>query len=473
MEEPPADQNLPGFVLTKHQKELVRQRLSTITAEGHVPKCWTSPAVEECFDHPSYLRAHDWLLLAGPLGRYALQGLLPATMEVTLFQYMEVLEKLTAKEFSAAVVPKLQTEAAVVLAQMERDFPAWELDVTRHMVIHLPEQIASRGPPWACSMWSYERLWNRLNRWRSQQVHPEATMANTYKAFKVANAALNASGAANSNFTTFDRDSNAILLPAYIQEAGVLDMQLIDAQPMQLLSSKKSTEKNMQAELHALHLRVDAQYRVLLQQYVRDLGKNPAALTVAQAGRLLPLWKPWSDKQVGLTDKQRRYAWGPHSEVRAFDRAMINGNSFIVAHQQQKSKYKNDIVMMESRARGVEVGRVLAFIEHAPAGIIPYAASAASLQEYVQIAQVEWFGRVAQPSTASGPAASSLSAPAATVVSRISKSDAQNGNLWLVSDLVPANIALVPRILASGALSSTHWQVMQARWKRVDSIKDY
>ena len=171
---------------------------------------------------------------------------------------------------------------------MEREFPAWELDVTRHMVIHLPEQIASRGPPWACSMWSYERLWHRLNRWRSQQVHPEATMVNTYKAFKVASAALSASGRADTQFTTFDRDSNAVLLPAYIQEAGVLDIQLSDAQPMQLLSSKKSVEENMQAELHALHLRVEPEYAALWQQYVLSLQKNPAALTVAQAGRLLP-----------------------------------------------------------------------------------------------------------------------------------------------------------------------------------------
>ena len=130
-----------------------------------------------------------------------------------------------------------------------------------------------------------------------------------------------------------------------------------------------------------------------------------------------------------------RYAWGPHREVRAFDRAMINGSSFIVAHQQEKSKYKNDIVAMETQARGMEVGRVLAFIEHAPAGAIPYAASAASLQEYAQIAQVEWYGRVAQPSSAGAQAASSQSTPPAALVSTTSRSDAQNGNLWLISDL--------------------------------------
>ena len=58
----------------------------------------------------------------------------------------------------------------------------------------------------------------------------------------------------------------------------------------------------------------------------------------------------------------------------AFDRAMIS--SFIVAHQQWISKYMHEIMMLKMKC---ETGRVLAFLEHAPAGAIHYAASAASL----------------------------------------------------------------------------------------------
>ena len=54
----------------------------------------------------------------------------------------------------------------------------------------------------------------------------------------------------------------------------MLDIQLSDAQPMQLLSSKKSVEENMQAELHALHLRVEPEYAALWQQYVLSLQKK-------------------------------------------------------------------------------------------------------------------------------------------------------------------------------------------------------
>ena len=73
-------------------------------------------------------------------------------------------------------------------------------------------------------------------------------------------------------------------------------------------------------------------------------------------------------------------------------------SSFIAAHQQGKSKYKNDIVTMETKGRGVELGKVFAFLEHVPARAIHYAASAASLGEYVRIAWLEWYGSMAQPS---------------------------------------------------------------------------
>ena len=100
-------------------------------SRGHVPRSWTSPATGDASTTPAYSRAHNWLLLAGHLGRYALQGLLPAAIESSLFQNMESIQKLTAREFSMAVIQEPQTQVAAVLTKIEQDFPAWELYVTR------------------------------------------------------------------------------------------------------------------------------------------------------------------------------------------------------------------------------------------------------------------------------------------------------------------------------------------------------
>ena len=75
-------------------------------------------------------------------------------------------------------------------------------------------------------------------------MHPEAIVANYYRVFKVANTALNASVAADAYFITFDRDSNAVLLPAYVQKAGVPDTQLFDAQQMQLSANMSNRKEH-------------------------------------------------------------------------------------------------------------------------------------------------------------------------------------------------------------------------------------
>ncbi|CAL8470203.1 g9745 [Coccomyxa elongata] len=171
-----AKQKLP-FVLSTEQQVAVSDTLSNITEKGHVPSGWSTVNLQHCFRNPGWLKAHDWLLLAGPIGKYALQGLLPPRQEAVLFAYLDALTKLTAKEFSVAAAASLKEEVIECLANMELEFPAWELDINRHMILHLAESIPAQGPPWASAMWSYERLWNRMCQWKAQNNHPEAVMA--------------------------------------------------------------------------------------------------------------------------------------------------------------------------------------------------------------------------------------------------------------------------------------------------------
>ena len=63
------------FVLTKEQQSNISHTLASVRDEGaHIPRGWSSLNLQHCFAHPSWLKAHDWLLLAGPVGKYALQA---------------------------------------------------------------------------------------------------------------------------------------------------------------------------------------------------------------------------------------------------------------------------------------------------------------------------------------------------------------------------------------------------------------
>ncbi len=64
-----------------------------------------------------------------------------------LFGYLDVLAKLGAKEISHSAAAALQEEVVKSLAEMKLHFPAWELDINRHMVLHLAESVPIRGPP--------------------------------------------------------------------------------------------------------------------------------------------------------------------------------------------------------------------------------------------------------------------------------------------------------------------------------------
>ena len=63
----------PPFVLSNESQKSVSQTLHEMTDQGHIPNSWTTSNLRHCFEHPSFLKAHDWLLLAGPVGKYVLQ----------------------------------------------------------------------------------------------------------------------------------------------------------------------------------------------------------------------------------------------------------------------------------------------------------------------------------------------------------------------------------------------------------------
>ena len=102
---------------------------------------------------------------------------------------MDLLGLLWQKSITLERLGEIEVAIPKALADLERLLPAWELDINRHMVLHLVEGIRQNGPCWTWSMFGFERLWGRLTKWMLQTVYPEATMLNAFKAFKTATTA--------------------------------------------------------------------------------------------------------------------------------------------------------------------------------------------------------------------------------------------------------------------------------------------
>ena len=178
-----------SFSGTKQQVNTINQRCAFSTDRGHaddticVPTAFASHHFEKGVGMPGSLKSSEYLLLAGPLGKFLLEGSMHAETQAAVFRYLDLLGVFWEKTITEERSQQLEQQVPQVLADLELLLPAWELDMKRHMILHLAESVRQHGPCWAWSMFGFERPWGRLTRWMTQTSHPEATMINSWKAF--------------------------------------------------------------------------------------------------------------------------------------------------------------------------------------------------------------------------------------------------------------------------------------------------
>ena len=168
------------------QLEAARARASAVWAVGWLPKAIRESNVRHWASKPSYLKTHDWRLLCGLLGKYMLAGFLAPAVRTAVFNMLELMDRLLAKEFKTAELAQLEAEVRAGLCSLEQSVPDCEAGILRHLILHIAERIATSGPPWASAMWPWERLWGRVVKWMKQKVHPETTIMHGYVAFRAA-----------------------------------------------------------------------------------------------------------------------------------------------------------------------------------------------------------------------------------------------------------------------------------------------
>ena len=315
-----------------------------------------------------------------------------------MFGYLDCLAKLGAKGLSHSAAAKLQRDVRDSLAKMESEFPAWELDINRHIILYLAERTPIQGPLWASAMWCYERLWHRVCQWKTQDRQPEAVMVNTYKAFKTA---CKVRGSAD--IKTFDRPTDEVLIPAHIHAhmtAGEVHADLSDGHPPKKVTGKLALKERANAEIHMFHLRTHERYRALWIDYItHHHGKDHRKLQLKDMEELLDGWPSWG-MRASLSSADMGLCRGPHPLFFPFDRATIDGQRFVVSRM-QNTTYRNNIVMMKTAGKGVEVGQVKHFLKLPEVGT-PITAKLDSELLPHQVAWVNWFGRSSAASTACG-----------------------------------------------------------------------
>ena len=100
------------------------------------------------------------------MGKYISEGGLHPEQQAPFCSYLDVMGCLWDTIISLERLTELEQKIPVLLAQLKAVLPSWELDLNRHLMLHLVDANRINGPMGhQCRTWSMfgpGRVWNRL-----------------------------------------------------------------------------------------------------------------------------------------------------------------------------------------------------------------------------------------------------------------------------------------------------------------------
>ncbi|KAF5827322.1 hypothetical protein DUNSADRAFT_859 [Dunaliella salina] len=125
------------------------------------------------------LKSHTKLLLAGPIGLYALACVragLPPNIYATLQLLLQVCGLLWCKVLPKCAIRTLQALVLKAVCMVELHLPVSERDIKLHMLFELSHSISLLGPCFTYSMFPAESRWGELVRMLKNRRYAEASM---------------------------------------------------------------------------------------------------------------------------------------------------------------------------------------------------------------------------------------------------------------------------------------------------------
>ena len=106
-----------------------------------LPSGCTHIQFEKALGMPGSLKTSEYLLLAGPIGKYIYVGGMHPEQQTAMLEYLDLLGSLWEKTISTQRLSQLESDIPRVLENLEFLLPSWELDINRHLMLHLVSLI--------------------------------------------------------------------------------------------------------------------------------------------------------------------------------------------------------------------------------------------------------------------------------------------------------------------------------------------
>ena len=129
---PSAACDLPRACL-EEQLQRLKARLSAMQTDSH--SCMytglASVAFSKAFGDSGSLKTSEYLLLAGPIGKYILHDCFHPTQQRIVFEYLDLLGSLWEKSITLERLAEVEQQLPRLLTEMECHLPAWECNINR------------------------------------------------------------------------------------------------------------------------------------------------------------------------------------------------------------------------------------------------------------------------------------------------------------------------------------------------------
>jgi hypothetical protein len=106
-----------------------------------------STSIKHVVKQPSYLKGHDYMLLAGPIGVYLLEWSgLDDKYKVPLQSFCWLLRDLRARFLEESELADLHQRAVLVCTELEILLPLYWATINQHLVLHEAQRRRELGP---------------------------------------------------------------------------------------------------------------------------------------------------------------------------------------------------------------------------------------------------------------------------------------------------------------------------------------
>lgn len=126
------------------------------------------------------MKSHDFHVLMQQILSVCLRGLMEKPVRLCIVRLGDVFTRICTKVWDPEELPKLRTDVATLLCDLERYFPPAFFDVMTHLLIHVVDELDQFGPVSCRWMYPLERYMKLLKDHVRTFYRPEASMGKGY-----------------------------------------------------------------------------------------------------------------------------------------------------------------------------------------------------------------------------------------------------------------------------------------------------